>query len=146
VFSGSYSLSMDPKGRMAIPTRIRDALAETALNKIVITANTEERCLLIFPEPKWLELLPQIEALSSFNKASARVKRILIGYATTLDIDANGRVLVPTTLRDYAKLDKKVMLVGQGSKFELWSEDSWLAILDAPADDEIPDELLSLSL
>lgn len=137
---------MDPKGRMAIPTRIRDALAETTSSKIVITANTEERCLLIFPEPKWLEILPQIEALSGFNKASARVKRILIGYATTLDIDANGRVLVPSTLRAYAKLDKKVMLVGQGSKFELWSEDSWLALLDEPADDEIPDELLSLSL
>jgi len=146
VFSGSHSLSMDPKGRMAIPMRIRDALAETASSKIVITANTEERCLLIFPEPKWLEILPQIEALSGFNKASARVKRILIGYATTLDIDANGRVLVPSTLRTYAKLDKKVMLVGQGSKFELWSEDSWLALLDEPADDEIPDELLSLSL
>lgn len=146
MFSGSHALSMDPKGRMAIPTRIREALAQSAAGKIVITANTEERCLLIYPEPKWLEILPQIEALSSFNKASARVKRLLIGYASTLDIDANGRVLVPSTLREYANLDKKVMLVGQGSKFELWSEDSWLALLDAPADDEIPSELLSLSL
>ena len=137
---------MDPKGRMAIPTRIREELAESCGGRLVITAHTEDRCLLVYPEPEWLALLPQIEALPSFNKASQRVKRILIGYATTLDIDSSGRVLVPPTLRDYAKIDKKMMLVGQGKKLELWSEESWLALLDAPADDEIPSEMLSLSL
>lgn len=137
---------MDPKGRMAIPTRIREELVESCGGRLVITAHTEDRCLLVYPEPEWLALLPQIEALPSFNKASQRVKRILIGYATTLDIDSSGRVLVPPTLRDYAKIDKKMMLVGQGKKLELWSEESWLALLDAPADDEIPSEMLSLSL
>ena len=137
---------MDPKGRMAVPTRIRDALMESCGGRLVVTAHTEDRCLLVYPEPEWLTLLPQIEALPSFNKASQRVKRILIGYASTLDIDANGRVLVPPTLREYANLDKKMMLVGQGKKLELWSEESWLALLDEPADDEIPSEMLSLSL
>jgi MraZ protein len=137
---------MDPKGRMAIPTRIREELVESCGGRLVVTAHTEDRCLLVYPEPEWLALLPQIEALPSFNKASQRVKRILIGYATTLDIDSSGRVLVPPTLRDYAKIDKKMMLVGQGKKLELWSEESWLALLDAPADDEIPSEMLSLSL
>jgi len=70
----------------------------------------------------------------------------LIGYATTLEIDSSGRVLVPPTLREYANLDKKMMLVGQGKKLELWSEESWLALLNGPADDEIPSEMLSLSL
>jgi MraZ protein len=70
----------------------------------------------------------------------------LIGYASALDIDANGRVLVPPTLRDYANLDKKMMLVGQGKKLELWSEESWLALLSEPASDDIPAEMLSLSL
>jgi MraZ protein len=137
---------MDPKGRMAIPTRIREELVESCGGRLVVTAHTEDRCLLVYPEPEWLALLPQIEALPSFNKASQRVKRILIGYATTLDIDSSGRVLVPPTLREYAKIDKKMMLVGQGKKLELWSEESWLALLDAPADDEIPSEMLSLSL
>lgn len=137
---------MDPKGRMAIPTRIREELVESCGGRLVVTAHTEDRCLLVYPEPEWLALLPQIEALPSFNKASQRVKRILIGYATTLDIDSSGRVLVPPTLRDYAKIDKKMMLVGQGKKLELWSEESWLALLDVPADDEIPSEMLSLSL
>ncbi len=131
---------------MAIPTRIREELVESCGGRLVVTAHTEDRCLLVYPEPEWLALLPQIEALPSFNKASQRVKRILIGYATTLDIDSSGRVLVPPTLRDYAKIDKKMMLVGQGKKLELWSEESWLALLDVPADDEIPSEMLSLSL
>ena len=131
---------------MAIPTRIREALAESCGGRLVVTAHTEDRCLLVYPEPEWLTLLPQIEALPSFNKASQRVKRILIGYATTLEIDTNGRVLVPPTLRGYANIDKKMMLVGQGKKLELWSEESWLALLDEPAGDEIPAEMLSLSL
>lgn len=137
---------MDPKGRMAIPTRVREELVESCGGRLVITAHTSDRCLLVYPEPEWLRLLPQIEALPSFNKQAQRVKRITIGYATQLDIDANGRVLVPATLRDYARLEKKLMLVGQGKKLELWSEDAWLALLDESADDEIPAELLALTL
>lgn len=131
---------------MAIPTRVRDALVESCAGRLVVTANTEDRCLLVYPEHEWLALLPQIDALPSFNKVSQRVKRILIGYATPLEIDANGRVLVPPTLREYANLDKKVMLVGQGKKFELWSEESWVALLNEPVEDDIPAEMLSLSL
>lgn len=131
---------------MAIPARIRDELVESCGGRLVVTAHTEDRCLLIYPQPEWLNLLPQIEALPSFNKVSQRVKRILIGYATPLEIDTSGRVLVPPTLREYANLDKKMMLVGQGKKLELWSEESWLALLNAPVDDDMPSEMLSLSL
>jgi MraZ protein len=145
MFTGSNAISLDPKGRMAIPARVRDAL-ESCGGRLVITAHTQDRCLLVYPESEWLELVPQIEALPSFNKVSQRVKRILIGYASTLEIDANGRVLVPPTLREYAHLDKKMMLVGQGKKLELWSEESWLALLNEPVDEELPSEMLSLSL
>jgi MraZ protein len=131
---------------MAIPTRVREELVASCGGRLVVTAHTQDRCLLVYPEPEWLALLPQIEALPSFNKVSQRTKRILIGYATPLEIDSSGRVLVPPTLRDYANLDKKMMLVGQGKKLELWSEGSWLALLNEPADDEIPSEMLSLSL
>lgn len=137
---------MDLKGRMAIPTRVRDELMDLCGGRLVVTAHTEDRCLLVYPEPEWLTLLPQIEALPSFNKVSQRVKRILIGYASNVELDANGRFLVPPTLRDYANLDKKMMLVGQGKKLELWSEESWLALLEQPVTDEIPSEMLSLSL
>lgn len=147
MFLGSHSISMDAKGRLAIPARIRESLVELCAGKLVVTAHTEERCLLVYPEPQWLEILPKIEALPSFNKVARRTQRLLIGYATPLEVDANGRVLLPPTLREYAQLDKKLMLVGQGKKLELWSEEGWQQWLDAEAgDDEMPAEMQSLSL
>jgi MraZ protein len=138
---------MDVKGRMAIPTKVRDALNSCCEGRIVVTANTEERCLLVYPESQWLEILPKIESLPSFNKAARRAQRLLIGYATPLEMDANGRVLVPPTLREYAGLDKKVMLVGQGKKLELWSEERWEQWLDQEdSDAEMPVEMMNLSL
>lgn len=135
---------MDPKGRMAIPTRVRDELLSSCDGRLVVTAHTEERCLLVYPEPQWQEILPQIQALPSLNKAARRIQRLFIGYACPLELDGNGRILVPPTLRSYASLDKKLMLVGLGNKLELWSEDSWSALLDEPGDEALPDEMQSL--
>lgn len=147
MFLGSHAINMDAKGRMAIPTKIRESLASYGDGRIVVTAHTEERCLLVYPETQWQEILPKIEALPSFNKVARRAQRLLIGYATPLEMDGNGRILVPPTLREYAELEKKLMLVGQGKKFELWSEQKWLDWLDASElDDEIPEEMQSLSL
>jgi MraZ protein len=147
MFLGSHAINMDPKGRIAIPTKIRELLASSCDGRMVVTAHTEERCLLVYPEAQWKEILPQIERLSNFNKVARRAQRLLMGYATPLEMDANGRILVPPTLREYANLEKKLMLVGQGKKFELWSEDSWFNWLDeADQGDDIPEEMLSLSL
>ena len=138
---------MDAKGRMAIPTKIRESLASFCDGRIVVTAHTEERCLLVYPESQWEEILPKIESLPSFNKMARRAQRLLIGYATPLEMDGNGRILVPPTLREYANLEKKLMLVGQGKKFELWSESSWFDWLDGTDEgDEMPDEMRNLSL
>ena len=147
MFLGSHAINMDAKGRMAIPTKIRESLASFSDDRIVVTANTEERCLLVYPESQWQEILPSIESLPSFNKKTSRAKRVLIGYATPLEMDGNGRILVPPTLREYANLEKKLMLVGQGKKFELWSESGWFDWLNEDdQDDEIPEELRNLSL
>jgi MraZ protein len=138
---------MDAKGRMAIPTKIRESLSSFCGGRVVVTAHTEERCLLIYPENQWQEILPKLEALPSFNKKARRIQRLMIGYATQLEMDANGRVLLPPPLREYAGLEKKTMLIGQGQKLELWSEERWLDWLDDSGDDdEIPEELHSLSL
>lgn len=131
---------------MTIPTRIRDELLQSCAGRLVMTANSEDRCLLIYPEPEWLTLLPQLQALSDLNPRSKRLKRIMIGYSSTLEVDANGRLLVPPTLREYAEMDKKIMLVGLGKKFEVWSEERWAAVLNDPADGELPAEMLALSL
>ncbi len=146
-FLGSHAINMDAKGRLAIPARVREDLETLCGGRIVLTAHTEERCLLVYPEPQWEEILPKIEALPSFNKAVRRTQRLLIGYATPLELDGAGRVLVPQPLRDYAGLEKKLYLVGQGRKLELWSEDRWMAWLEEDdSDEEIPEEMKSLSL
>ncbi|MCV6626697.1 MAG: division/cell wall cluster transcriptional repressor MraZ [Cellvibrionaceae bacterium] len=147
MYQGGYDINMDAKGRLAIPTRLRDVLQEACAGRLVITANTEARCLFVYPEPQWLQILPQIEALPNFNKAAARAKRMLIGYATTVEMDpGNGRITIPGPLRKYANLEKALMLVGQGKKFELWSEESWFALLDEEVDEEIPAEMQTLAL
>lgn len=139
---------MDAKGRIAIPAKQREGLMSMCQGKLVMTAHTQDRCVLVYPEPEWNSILPKIEALPTFNKQALRTQRLLIGYATSLELDGNGRVLVPPTLREYANLDKKLMLVGLGKKLELWSEESWLAsVANVDADDdEMPAEMLSLSL
>lgn len=138
---------MDAKGRMAIPAKYRDMLTSACGGRIVMTAHTQDRCVLVYPETEWLNILPKIEALPSFNRAALRAQRLLIGYACPLELDGNGRVLVPPTLRDYAKLEKKMMLVGLGKKFELWSEEAWLSsVADLDDGDALPEEMLSLTL
>lgn len=137
---------MDAKGRIAVPAKCRESLASICDGRVVMTAHTQDRCILIYPEPEWQNILPKIEALPSFNKAALRAQRLLIGYATALELDNNGRVLIPPTLRDYAGLDKELILVGLGRKFELWDEISWLKTLAEADDEELPAEMLSLSL
>lgn len=148
MYLGSNAISMDAKGRLAIPGKVRDALLSECEGRIVITAHTEERCLLIYPEQQWQQLLPKIESLPNINRKAAKMQRILIGYATPIEVDAgNGRILLPPTLREYAGLEKKLMLVGQSNKLELWSEEEWFKYLKAgDDDDELPPEVLALSL
>jgi len=151
LFRGINAVNLDTKGRISIPTRYRPQL-DTAKNQLVVTIDTEDPCLLLYTLPEWEILERKIEGLPSFNKSARRVQRLLIGHATEVELDSSGRILLPSLLRDYAKLDKQIMLVGQGKKFEIWadalweqSREDWLA---DPMDDEkeFPAELLSLSI
>lgn len=148
MFQGSHNINMDAKGRLAFPAKNRETLAAVCGGRVVMTAHTQDRCVLIYPETEWEAILPKIEALPTFNPVTQRIQRLLIGYATSLELDANGRVLVPPTLRQYAALDKKAMLVGLGKKFELWSEENWLkSVADVAFDHtNMPADLQTLSL
>lgn len=143
---------MDPKGRMALPTRYRDAVLDRCNGQLIATIDTEEKCLLLYPLPDWQEIERKIEALPSFNKAARRVQRLLIGHATEVELDSAGRIMIPPLLRSYADIDKRVMLVGQGKKFEIWSEDSWnikrdeWLSEDALSEEGLPDMMQNLSL
>lgn len=142
---------MDAKGRMAIPARYRDALDPSSGASLVATIDIQDKCLLIYPLHEWEKVEAQIAELPSFNPTTRKLQRILIGHAREMELDGNGRILIPPELRQYAQLEKRVMLVGQRHRLELWSEENWSAgredWLAATSDDlEIPEEMQSLSL
>ena len=151
VFRGVNSLVIDDKGRLAIPARYREDLLEESAPQLVVTIDTESTCLLIYPCSQWEIIEKKIEALPSFNPAARRIQRLLIGHATETALDSNGRILLPQALRDYAKLSKNVMLIGQGKKFELWDEQAWQThreqwLSDSLVSGSVPAELETISL
>lgn len=125
MFRGIHALNLDSKGRVAVPTRCRDALVKNCAGRLVITIDVEETCLLVYPACEWEAIEQKIVSLPTFDKAVRRIQRLLIGYASDETMDTQGRILIPPLLRDHGKLKKRVVLVGQGKKFELWDEEIW---------------------
>lgn len=124
MFQGATSLNLDAKGRMAIPARHRDALLALAEGRLVLTAHPH-KCLLLYPAPAWEPIRAKILAAPSLETQSAKLRRLLVGFAVDTEMDAAGRILVSPELRQYAALEKQVWLVGQGNYFELWSDAGW---------------------
>ena len=142
---------MDAKGRLAMPARQREPLLYECNGQLVVTIDTQSRCLFIYPLPEWEKIEREIQDLPALNPAVKRFQRLVIGYATDLELDGSGRMLLPAPLREYAQLDKKLVLVGQGKKLELWAEELWLAERDKALDEsgpdaDLPEELMSLTL
>jgi MraZ protein len=153
VFRGINGVNIDAKGRVVVPTRYRERLLQDNQNSVVLTIDTEERCLLLYPLLEWEEIEKKLAALPSFNLAARRIQRLLIGHATDIEIDNQGRILLPPLLREYASLEKRVVLVGQGKKFELWSEIHWERSRSRWIQEEsnmneslLPDEVKAISL
>lgn len=121
---------MDAKGRMALPARYRDAVAVASGGRVVVTIDMRESCLLLYPLAEWELVQSKLERLSNINPQTRLLQRLLIGHATDLESDAAGRLLLPPMLRDFAGLTKKLVLVGQGNKIEIWSADHWRQRLD----------------
>jgi len=150
-FRGVTQLALDAKGRLAIPGKHRAALAGSAdgpARTLIVTADPS-RCLLVYPRATWEPIQARLMALSSFNEQIRGLQRLLVGHADEVDMDGTGRILVPPALRQYAGLDHRVVLVGQGAKFELWDEAKWqqetARAITFPAGD-LPPELHGFSL
>lgn len=152
MFRGLHHINLDAKGRLTVPTRYRQLLTDEFGGKMVVTIDTEQLCLLLYPYQAWAEIEAKVTSLPSFNPQARRIQRLLVGHATDIELDSSGRLLLPPALREYATLDKKVALIGQGNKFEIWDEQHWHKSRDAwlsqPMNitDSLPDDLQQLSL
>lgn len=124
MFRGVTQLSLDAKGRLAIPARYRGELMSSCAGHLIITVDPS-KCLLIYPQPAWEPIEQKLNNLSSFDLQTRNLQRLLVGNASDVEMDAAGRILVSLPLRQFAGLSKDVVLVGQGAKFELWDEGQW---------------------
>ncbi|OJA00419.1 cell division/cell wall cluster transcriptional repressor MraZ [Rickettsiella grylli] len=151
MFRGINLVVLDSKGRMKLPARYRQRLPLDKEPQFVLTIDTESPCLLLYLLPEWENIEEKLQTLPSFNPAARRIQRLLIGHATDLESDNKGRILLPVLLRDYAQLEKEIMVVGQGRKIELWAASTWEDyrtqwVEETVTKDAIPDELKNLTL
>ena len=150
MFRGVQHINMDVKGRIAIPARQREPIIHICNGKLVLTIDTQSPCLVIYPVGEWDRIEKMIQDLPSLKPPIKRFQRLVLGYATELELDSNGRFLLPPSLREYARFEKKLVLVGQGNKLELWAEDLWFSERDEALSErskatDLPEELVSLS-
>lgn len=115
---------MDIKGRVALPKHQRDRLEKDGIRDLVVTVDPDG-CLAIYPAPLWDEIEAKIMALPGTNKYARVLQRLYVGFATDIELDTAGRMLLPTELRTRTNIDRKVVLIGQGKKLELWDERTW---------------------
>lgn len=148
MFQGETAITIDDKGRLAIPTGYRDVVARECGNHLVITYNPfESGCLYVYPKPVWEGVRDQVNKLPRTKKNSRLLQLKLVGAATFVEPDGNGRISLPASQRNAIGIEKKAVLVGMGDKFELWSEQAHLAqIRQTLGDADLGEELLDLQL
>ena len=139
MFRGVSAINLDEKGRLAIPTRYRSELSDSCDGQLVVTVGLE-KCLLLYPLPEFEEIERKLVKLPALNKKVKRLQRLLIGHATECEMDSQGRFLIPEPLRRFSALDKRVALIGQGNKFEVWDEGVWNEARDQWIEEESTDE------
>ena len=148
MFQGETAITIDEKGRLAVPTAHRDAVARDCGNQLVITYNPfESGSLYLYPRAIWERVRDQVNKLPKAKKVNRNLQLKLVGAATFVELDGNGRITVPASHRAAVGIEKKAVLLGMGDKFELWSEQAHHAqIRQTVSDDDLSDELLDLQL
>jgi MraZ protein len=135
MFRGRYEHTIDAKGRTSVPARYRDVLAAAGETRIVVTSALDA-CLVAYAMPEWLAFEDKLAKLPQFDRHVQKLKRIYVSGAVECDIDDSGRILIPPTLRDYARLKKDVLWAGSGRYAELWDKEAWLAAVDTTDDEK----------
>ncbi len=150
MFRGANKVTVDVKGRLAIPTRYRERIAQRSKGQLIITV--DRQCLLVYPLPDWVEIERQLNRLPSLNDQARLIRQFMVGYASDVALDSHGRVLLTKELREFAAIDRQALLIGQGNKFELWDEKRWSKRIDEwlkndqTGESGLPAELEKLSL
>ena len=132
MFQGVNTVKLDAKGRLAVPAKHREVLAAQSASRVVVTINPDDkaRCLLLYPENEWRDIVRSLSRRDTMNPAIRAIQRLLVGYASELELDAQGRILLSAELRKFARLDKEVSLVGQINKIEIWGVEEFTGSLD----------------
>ena len=148
MFQGETAITVDAKGRLAIPTAYREPVAQACGNRLVVTYNPfESGCLWIFPQDEWERVRDQVNALPSVKAVHRNLQMKLVGAAAMVEPDSAARILLPASQRSAAGIEKKAVLLGMGNKFELWSEQAHLAkIRQTIGEDQISEEMTDLTL
>ena len=143
MFMGEYSHTIDTKGRLIIPSKFREELGET----FVVTKGLDG-CLFVFPDEEWKAFEIKLKSLPLTNKNARQFARFFVAGATPCELDKQGRILLPATLREFAGLEKDVVLTGMLNRIEIWSKDKWNEnnSLDDVAMDEIAEQMTDLGL
>ena len=125
MFYGETAVNLDSKGRLAVPVKYRDLIASACQNKLVLTYNAYENdSLWLYPEKEWEHIRDEVMKLSTFDPSHRALQRRLVGSAYHIEPDKGSRILLPVTLRQVAKMDKKVVILGMGNKFEIWNDEA----------------------
>lgn len=124
MFQGSTALTLDAKGRLAIPTKYRELINGQSSGKLVLTGHPDG-CLLLYQAATFKEVRSRLMDTSDTNPRVAAWKRVIVGMAQETEPDAQGRMLITPELRRYAGMEKQLMMVGQGNRFEVWSDAAW---------------------
>ncbi len=136
LLSGTSEVSLDSKGRLSVPARYREIFADDADGQCVITRSLFDRCLWLYPNSEWDNVVSALGSLPTMTDPLCRtIQRIVLGSAVFCQLDAQGRVLLPQELRQISEISKKAYLIGFNNKFELWSEENFA--LQRQADDEL---------
>ena len=148
MFQGETAISIDDKGRLAIPTAYRDLVARECGNQLVLTYSPfEEGCLYLYPMPVWERVRDQVSALPRTKKNGRLLQLKLVGAAAFAEPDGSGRISIPASQRSAVGIDRKAVLLGMGDKFELWSEQAHHAqIRQTLGDADMGDDLQDLVL
>ena len=124
MYFGETAINLDAKGRFAIPTRYRDDIDEQCSGELILTHAVDSGALWLTPREKWEEVRDQVMRLGTFDPAHRGLQRRLVGSATPVEPDGSGRILLPQTLRQAAGLEKRIVLLGMGERFEIWNENT----------------------